>query len=131
MNLHIETELEEDGRWIAEIAALPASWRMAKRATAMAKVEVLALRVLAEKLENAETKAVAITISLASARICGHRQRRAAFSLHWSALGCPLKDTSDRTKRLRGRHFQILRLPFVKARKLALVCSLGSQKRRV
>ena len=55
MNLHIETELEEDGRWIAEVPQLPGV--LAYGATveeAAAKAEVLALRVLAERLEQGE-----------------------------------------------------------------------------
>ena len=68
MELHIETEIEEDGRWIAEVPQLPGV--MAYGATedeAAAKAEVLALRVLAERLEHGESKAIDISISLASA----------------------------------------------------------------
>ena len=49
----IETELEEDGRWIAEVMEIPGA--MVYGATideATAKVQALALRVLAERLEN-------------------------------------------------------------------------------
>ncbi len=55
MKLTIETELEEGGRWIAEVPEL--SGVLAYGATqdeAMAKAEVLALRVLAEQLEHGE-----------------------------------------------------------------------------
>jgi predicted RNase H-like HicB family nuclease len=54
--LRIEFEREEDGRWIAEIPALPGV--MAYGATqdeARAKVGALALRVLADRLEHGET----------------------------------------------------------------------------
>lgn len=54
--LRIEFEQEEDGRWIAEILEL--SGVMAYGATqqeAQAKVEALALRVLADRLEHGET----------------------------------------------------------------------------
>ncbi len=68
MNLHIETEREDDGRWIAEIAALPGVMAYGDtRDAAMARAEILALRVLTERLENAEAKPVNITISLAQA----------------------------------------------------------------
>ena len=53
--LRIETEREEDGRWIAEIPALPGV--MAYGATgeeAVARVKALALRVVADRLENGE-----------------------------------------------------------------------------
>ncbi|WP_437505860.1 type II toxin-antitoxin system HicB family antitoxin [Sorangium sp. So ce1099] len=54
----IETEREVDGRWIAEIPELAGA--MAYGATkdeAVARVEALALRVIAERLENGETTA--------------------------------------------------------------------------
>ncbi len=54
--LRIEFEREEDGRWIAEIRELPGV--MAYGATqkdAQAKVEALALRALADRLEHGET----------------------------------------------------------------------------
>ncbi|HQG93105.1 MAG TPA: type II toxin-antitoxin system HicB family antitoxin [Acidobacteriota bacterium] len=66
MDLIIECEVEEDGRWIAEISQLPGV--LAYGATseeASAKAEALALRVLAERLEHGEAKPVNITISVA------------------------------------------------------------------
>ena len=57
MDLRIETELEEDGRWIAEVPQLPGV--LAYEATAeeaATKAETLALRVLAERLEQGESK---------------------------------------------------------------------------
>ncbi len=54
--LRIEFEQEADGRWVAEISEL--SGVMAYGATqqeAQAKVEALALRVLADRLEHGET----------------------------------------------------------------------------
>lgn len=53
----IETEQEADGRWIAEVLEIPGA--MAYGATtqdAIAKVQALALRVLAERLEHGEAK---------------------------------------------------------------------------
>ena len=51
----IEVEREEDGRWIADIPALPGAFAYgATREEAIAKVEALALRVLAERLEQGE-----------------------------------------------------------------------------
>jgi predicted RNase H-like HicB family nuclease len=53
--LKIEFEKEEDGRWIAEISALPGAMAYgASRQEAQDKVEVLALRTLADRLENGE-----------------------------------------------------------------------------
>ena len=67
MNLRIELEQEDDGRWIAEVPQLPGV--LANGATAddaAAKAEILALRVMAERLEQGESKPVEISISLAA-----------------------------------------------------------------
>jgi len=54
-NLTIELELEDDGRWIAEIAALPGALAYGtSREEAISRAEALAFRVLAERLENGE-----------------------------------------------------------------------------
>jgi predicted RNase H-like HicB family nuclease len=51
----VELEREEDGRWIAEVPSLPGVMVYAKtRDEALAKVEALALRVLADRLEHGE-----------------------------------------------------------------------------
>ena len=68
MEFSIETEQEADGRWIAEIPALPGVLAYGATADeAMAKAEVLALRVLAERLEHGESRAHSIKISVAPA----------------------------------------------------------------
>ena len=65
MNFSIECEVENDGRWIAEVTQLPGVMCYGKTADeAMAKAEVLALRAMAERLEHSESRAVAINISL-------------------------------------------------------------------
>jgi predicted RNase H-like HicB family nuclease len=51
----IELEQEVDGRWMAEIDVLPGALAYgATRDEAARKVEALALRILAERLENGE-----------------------------------------------------------------------------
>jgi len=68
MKFTIEHEREEDGRWLAEVPELPGV--LAYGATpdeAMAKAEVLALRVLAERLEHNEAKPQSISIGIATA----------------------------------------------------------------
>ena len=51
----VELEREEDGRWIAEVPSLPGVMTYAAtRDEAMTKVEALALRVLADRLEHGE-----------------------------------------------------------------------------
>ena len=53
MKFQIEIDREEDGRWIAEITTLPGVLVYGKsRKEAVAKVKALALRVLADKIEN-------------------------------------------------------------------------------
>jgi predicted RNase H-like HicB family nuclease len=65
MNFTLECEQEVDGRWIAEVPELPGVLSYGDSATdAMSKAEILALRVIAERLENSEVKPVGITFSL-------------------------------------------------------------------
>ena len=53
--LRIESEREDDGRWIAEIPALPGVLTYGATETeARAKIKVLALRVIADRVENGE-----------------------------------------------------------------------------
>jgi len=53
--MKIEVEREEDGRWIAEIPELPGVMVYGdSRNEAISKAEALALRVLADRLENGE-----------------------------------------------------------------------------
>ncbi|MBI5386606.1 MAG: type II toxin-antitoxin system HicB family antitoxin [Verrucomicrobia bacterium] len=55
MNLKIEIDREEDGRWIAEVPDLPGVMVYGQtRAEAVAKVEALALRVIADRIEHGE-----------------------------------------------------------------------------
>lgn len=67
MQLTIECEREEDGRWIADIPQLPGVLTYGVTIDeAAAKAEILALRVLAERLEHGETKPLDISITLAA-----------------------------------------------------------------
>jgi predicted RNase H-like HicB family nuclease len=51
----VETDREEDGRWIAEIPLIPGVLAYAQtRAEAIAKAEALALRALADRLDHGE-----------------------------------------------------------------------------
>lgn len=55
MNLHIEIEQEEDGRWIAEVPELPGVLVYGStREEAIARVKALSLRILADRVENGE-----------------------------------------------------------------------------
>lgn len=65
MNLSIETEREDDGRWIAEVPQLPGVLAYgATQDEAMIKAEALALRGIAEQLEHGERRAIPVTISI-------------------------------------------------------------------
>jgi predicted RNase H-like HicB family nuclease len=67
MHLTIETDREADGRWIAEVPELPGVLAYgASRDEAMVKAEALALRVMAERLEHGEAKAVPLSIGIAA-----------------------------------------------------------------
>jgi predicted RNase H-like HicB family nuclease len=68
MNLSIECEQEQDGRWLAEVPQLPGVLVYGHSADeATRRAETLALRVLAERLEAGEGRPESITITVAVA----------------------------------------------------------------
>jgi len=68
VNFDIECEREEDGRWLAEVPQLPGVLSYgATRDEAMARAQVLALRVLAERLEHGESRPQSLSFSIAAA----------------------------------------------------------------
>ena len=68
MHLTLECEREGDGRWLAEVPELPGVLAYGATAPeAMANAEVLALRVLAERIENGEASPTPVSISLPAA----------------------------------------------------------------
>lgn len=53
--MNVEIEIEDDGRWIAEVPSLPGAMAYgSSRAEAISKVEALVLRILADRVENGE-----------------------------------------------------------------------------
>jgi predicted RNase H-like HicB family nuclease len=65
MKYSIECEREEDGRWLAEVPELPGVMAYGTSPEeAQAKAQILALRVLAERLEQGEARPVDISISV-------------------------------------------------------------------
>jgi len=55
VNLKIEIEREDDGRWIADVLDLPGCMAYGQtQEDALAKVKVLALRVMADRMEHGE-----------------------------------------------------------------------------
>lgn len=67
MKFNIEYEQEEDGRWLAEVLELPGALAYAKAAEeAISKVQALALRVLADRLEHGEVSSYMLDITCAT-----------------------------------------------------------------
>ncbi|MBP6778668.1 MAG: hypothetical protein KA151_15605 [Piscinibacter sp.] len=68
MNFNLECEREDDGRWLAEVPELPGVLAYdAAAAEALAKAEILALRVIAERLEHGEAQPLDIRFCLPAA----------------------------------------------------------------
>ena len=68
MIFKVEVDQEQDGRWIAEVVELPGV--MAYGSTpdeARARVQALALRVVADRLEHGEAGPDLVSISFAAA----------------------------------------------------------------
>lgn len=68
MRLTVETEQEEDLRWIAEVVEIAGVLAYgATREEAIARAQALALRVLAERLEHDEAPGALLTIAFEAA----------------------------------------------------------------
>lgn len=68
MTLNVEIEQEEDGRWIADVVDLPGVMAYGPTPEATeAKVQALALRALADRLEHGETDPDSLSISFEAA----------------------------------------------------------------
>ena len=68
MHLSVETEREDDGRWIAEVPDLSGVLAYGDtRDQAIARAEALALRVLADRLEHAEAGPDLVSVSFQAA----------------------------------------------------------------
>mgnify|MGYP002778821731 CR=1 FL=1 len=68
MNFMIDFEQEADGRWLAEIDDLPGVMVYGKtKLEAMAKVQALALRVVADRLEHGESTPEGLSLSFQAA----------------------------------------------------------------
>jgi predicted RNase H-like HicB family nuclease len=66
MEFEIMFDREEDGRWIAEIELLPGVLAYgATKHEAQSRVEALALRVIADKIENEQTTAGSVRFAAA------------------------------------------------------------------
>jgi predicted RNase H-like HicB family nuclease len=68
MRFNVEIEEEQDGRWIAEIVELPGTLAYGQTPEeATAKVQALALRVVADRLDHGEAGPDLLNITFAAA----------------------------------------------------------------
>jgi predicted RNase H-like HicB family nuclease len=68
MQFKVELERENDGRWLAEVKELPGVLAYGKtRDEALKAVEVLALRVLADRIEDGEAAPQPFRVSFEAA----------------------------------------------------------------
>jgi predicted RNase H-like HicB family nuclease len=68
MNFKIEIEREDDGRWIAEVPDLPGVLTYGQsRDEAIAHVQALALRVLADRLDHGEAAPDLLSVTFKAA----------------------------------------------------------------
>ena len=68
MNFTRQCEREDDGRWLAEVFELPGALAYGNSADeAITRAEVLALRVLAERIEHGEARPIELNFSLPAA----------------------------------------------------------------
>ena len=68
MNFHIEHEQEADGRWLAEVPEIPGVLAYgATKQEAVGRAQALALRALAERIENGDNQPIGINFMLAAA----------------------------------------------------------------
>ena len=80
MNYAIEFEQEDDGRWIAEIPALPGVMAYgASRTDAECKVEAMALRVIADRMERENSTMTGVHFATAS--VSGRARKRDACTV--------------------------------------------------
>ena len=68
MTLGIESDREDDGRWLAEAPALARVMCYGEtRDDAVARVQALALRVIADRVEHGETEPSLLNVSFKAA----------------------------------------------------------------
>lgn len=64
MSFIVELEREEDGRWIAEVVDIPGALAYGQsQQEALARVQAVALRVIAEKLDQGEIQGGLVSVS--------------------------------------------------------------------
>ncbi len=67
MLMTVETERESDGRWLAEVIEIPGAMQYGQtREEAVARAQALALRVMAERIEQGEQPVEPIQVTFAA-----------------------------------------------------------------
>ena len=100
MSLTIEVEHEADGRWMAEATELPGVMTYGQSAEeAVEKVQVLALRTIADSLEHGEPSEFASqlfrVIPESLSNECQKEQARLRFERHFGAVHSGLTNSAD------------------------------------
>ena len=127
--LKVETEREEDGRWIAEVPLIPGVLAYAEtRAEAIAKAEALALRTLADRLDHGEE--VPDLQGLFAARPVGRPASRAGCSTRCCILVGVSNGSQAHTEYWNARVGRMWCLPFTTETRSAHVCSPVSPSTR-
>ena len=101
MNFTLECEREVDGRWLAEVCELPGALAYGNSADeAMVKAEVLALRVLPERLEHGEVAQSRLVFRCPRPHepmtVIQSQTRFCCTSQTWLATQAPVGLSSDR-----------------------------------
>lgn len=80
MIFEIEVEQEEDGRWLAEIPELSGVMLYGQTLEeALTKVQALALRVIAERLESGEAQSDLVSVTFNAAWVSGEAPKPKGF----------------------------------------------------
>jgi predicted RNase H-like HicB family nuclease len=124
MNFTLECEQEEDGRRIAEVQEPPGVLAYgSSSADVMSKAEVLALRVIADQLENGEAEPASIQFSPPlSARVIGRQSKPRKYWQPCRPLDGDSTVRHDRTRRLNVQAIRTMSLRSIMARRLDLEC---------
>jgi predicted RNase H-like HicB family nuclease len=82
MNFTVEYEQEDDGRWLAEVKELPGVMVYGEDVdNAVAHAQALALRVVADRLENGEAVPI-LMFSFSPASVIGNLSKPSVYLRH-------------------------------------------------
>lgn len=127
--MRIELEREEDDRWIAEVPDLLGVMAYGKTSKeAITKVQSLALRVIADRLDHGEGIPELDELFAVPAWLLGRQPNRAEFlPLFCRSAGPSSGKPKDLTASSHDQDGQIMFLHFLIRKKLGHICSVGLQ----